>query len=97
MDLLRSPAYAVPLVVNLTGSVWFFLLIGKAGEWFFRNSVFWDFWELRERQGGEMGRWKSRGCSGVVLGSGGYGRASDWGIWLENSESFADVFFLAQS
>ena len=32
MDLLRSPAYAVPLVVNLTGSVWFFLLIGKAGE-----------------------------------------------------------------
>lgn len=32
VDLLRSPAYAVPLVVNLTGSVWFFLLIGKAGE-----------------------------------------------------------------
>ena len=32
LDLLRSPAYAVPLVVNLTGSVWFFLLIGKAGE-----------------------------------------------------------------
>lgn len=32
VDLLRCPAYAVPLVVNLTGSVWFFLLIGKAGE-----------------------------------------------------------------
>ena len=31
-DLLRSPAYAIPLVVNLTGSVWFFLLIGQAGE-----------------------------------------------------------------
>lgn len=30
-DLLRSPRYAAPLVVNLTGSVWFFLLIGKAG------------------------------------------------------------------
>ncbi|KAG5951914.1 hypothetical protein E4U58_001019, partial [Claviceps cyperi] len=29
-DLLRNPRYAVPLVVNLTGSVWFFLLIGKA-------------------------------------------------------------------
>lgn len=33
VDLLRCPAYAVPLVINLTGSVWFFLLIGKAGEW----------------------------------------------------------------
>ncbi|CAP73975.1 uncharacterized protein PODANS_2_13280 [Podospora anserina S mat+] len=31
MDLLRNPRYAVPLVLNLTGSVWFFLLIGKAG------------------------------------------------------------------
>lgn len=30
VDLLRSPSYAVPLVINLTGSVWFFLLIGKA-------------------------------------------------------------------
>lgn len=29
-DLLRNPRYAVPLVLNLTGSVWFFLLIGKA-------------------------------------------------------------------
>ena len=31
-DLLRNPRYAVPLVLNLTGSVWFFLLIGKAGR-----------------------------------------------------------------
>lgn len=31
-DLLRNWRYAVPLVVNLTGSVWFFLLIGQAGE-----------------------------------------------------------------
>src|SRR5512140_3396632 len=30
-DLLRNPRYAVPLLLNLTGSVWFFLLIGKAG------------------------------------------------------------------
>ncbi|KAK3296707.1 uncharacterized protein B0H64DRAFT_390115 [Chaetomium fimeti] len=30
VDLLRNPRYAVPLVLNLTGSVWFFLLIGKA-------------------------------------------------------------------
>lgn len=32
IDLLRNPRYAIPLVINLTGSVWFFLLIGKAGE-----------------------------------------------------------------
>lgn len=36
-DLLRNPRYAVPLVINLTGSVWFFLLIGKAGEFI----LFW--------------------------------------------------------
>lgn len=35
VDLLRNPRYAVPLVLNLTGSVWFFLLIGKAGRFFF--------------------------------------------------------------
>jgi hypothetical protein len=34
VDLLRNPRYAVPLVLNLTGSVWFFLLIGKAGMFF---------------------------------------------------------------
>ncbi|PGH12614.1 hypothetical protein AJ80_06673 [Polytolypa hystricis UAMH7299] len=27
--LLRTPAYAIPLLLNLTGSVWFFLLVGK--------------------------------------------------------------------
>lgn len=32
VDLLRNPRYAVPLLLNLTGSVWFFLLIGKAGK-----------------------------------------------------------------
>lgn len=31
IDLLRNPRYAIPLVINLTGSIWFFLLIGKAG------------------------------------------------------------------
>jgi hypothetical protein len=29
---LSRPAYAVPLLLNVTGSVWFFVLIGKAGE-----------------------------------------------------------------
>lgn len=31
-DLLRNPAYAIPLLLNVTGSVWFFLLIGQAGK-----------------------------------------------------------------
>ncbi|KAF2812535.1 uncharacterized protein BDZ99DRAFT_518366 [Mytilinidion resinicola] len=30
VDLLRRPAYAIPLLCNVTGSIWFFLLIGKA-------------------------------------------------------------------
>ncbi|KAB8233072.1 hypothetical protein ETB97_011587 [Aspergillus alliaceus] len=29
INLLRTPAYSIPLVINLTGSVWFFLLVGK--------------------------------------------------------------------
>ncbi|KAL4808879.1 hypothetical protein BDV18DRAFT_91032 [Aspergillus unguis] len=29
VNLLRTPAYSIPLVVNLTGSIWFFLLVGK--------------------------------------------------------------------
>lgn len=28
---LSRPAYAVPFLLNVTGSVWFFILIGKAG------------------------------------------------------------------
>lgn len=43
VDLLRNPRYAVPLLLNLTGSVWFFLLIGKAGE----SSRPWAFLGLR--------------------------------------------------
>lgn len=31
-DLLKSPKYAIPLLLNVTGSVWFFLLIGQAGK-----------------------------------------------------------------
>ncbi|KAI6781722.1 Transmembrane protein-like protein [Emericellopsis cladophorae] len=30
VDLLRNPRYAVPLLLNLSGSIWFFLLIGQA-------------------------------------------------------------------
>jgi hypothetical protein len=32
IGLLRSPYYAIPLVLNLTGSIWFFLLVGQAGK-----------------------------------------------------------------
>jgi hypothetical protein len=56
-DLLRNWRYAVPLVVNLTGSVWFFLLIGKAGEWGFFCSLggcagwgLWDGWGEKRRK-----------------------------------------------
>ena len=31
LGLLRSPKYAIPLLLNLTGSIWFFLLVGQAG------------------------------------------------------------------
>ncbi|KAK5722166.1 hypothetical protein LTR17_014358 [Elasticomyces elasticus] len=30
IDLLKNPAYAIPLLLNITGSIWFFLLIGQA-------------------------------------------------------------------
>lgn len=43
VDLLRRPAYAIPLVINLTGSVWFFLLIGQAGmKWPFATMIQWS-------------------------------------------------------
>jgi hypothetical protein len=31
-DLVRRPAYFIPLLMNLSGSVWFFLMVGQAGE-----------------------------------------------------------------
>lgn len=30
LDLVRRPAYFIPFLLNVTGSVWFFLLIGRA-------------------------------------------------------------------
>lgn len=30
IGVLSRPAYAIPLLLNVTGSVWFFILIGKA-------------------------------------------------------------------
>lgn len=31
VNLLRTPGYSIPLGINLTGSIWFFLLVGKHG------------------------------------------------------------------
>ena len=31
LNLLLTPAYSIPLVINLTGSIWFFLLVGQHG------------------------------------------------------------------
>ena len=31
--VLSRPAYAIPLLLNVIGSVWFLILIGKAGEY----------------------------------------------------------------
>jgi hypothetical protein len=41
IDLLKNPRYAIPLVINLTGSIWFFLLIGKAGKFYIPISDSW--------------------------------------------------------
>jgi hypothetical protein len=30
IGVLSRPAYAIPLLLNVTGSIWFFILIGKA-------------------------------------------------------------------
>lgn len=32
VDVIKNPRYAIPLAINLTGSIWFFLLIGKTGK-----------------------------------------------------------------
>lgn len=32
IGVLSRPAYAIPFLLNVTGSVWFFVLIGKAGR-----------------------------------------------------------------
>jgi len=75
-DLLRSPSYALPLVVNLTGSVWFFLLIGKAGELVCGGvEAVGRGGERGEGRGG-MGRWlgekegKGKGREGLMRGRG---------------------------
>ena len=31
-DLVQRPAYAIPLLLNLSGSALFFLIVGQAGE-----------------------------------------------------------------
>jgi hypothetical protein len=31
-DMLRRPSYSVPLLLNLSGSLWFFLIVGQTGK-----------------------------------------------------------------
>jgi hypothetical protein len=31
IDLIKQPAYTIPLLINLSGSVMFFLIVGQAG------------------------------------------------------------------
>ena len=49
----------MPLVLNLTGSVWFFVLVGKAREWFFFFSSF-SFQEKKGENGFGKGRRKEK-------------------------------------
>lgn len=51
IDLLRNPRYAIPLLVNLTGSVWFFLLIGQAGTSFSSFHLLPETWAAPRRNG----------------------------------------------
>ena len=50
VNLLATPSYLIPLVLNLTGSVWFFLLIGKHGMYvyiyIFGPLLFCYIWSL---------------------------------------------------
>jgi len=58
-DLLRDWRYAMPLVLNLTGSVWFFLVVGKAGEFcVFIGWFFLCLWRFRCLEGLRFKDWK---------------------------------------
>ena len=56
IGVLSRPAYAVPFLLNVTGSVWFFVLIGKAGMY-------------KERNKGGLGRLKLMICRIESYGS----------------------------
>lgn len=43
VNLLRTPGYSIPLVINLTGSVWFFLLVGKHGMLLMKGRAVYDY------------------------------------------------------
>lgn len=64
VDLLKRPAYAVPLLINVTGSVWFFLLVGQSGE-FISLSVLSCVWKGK-RRGDIGGMERSCQCLEVV-------------------------------
>ncbi|KAF8433646.1 hypothetical protein BGX38DRAFT_201952 [Terfezia claveryi] len=75
-DLLRRPSYAIPLLINLTGSIWFFLLIGQAelsltvpiiNSVAFLFTVLGEF--LAEGKGVERDTWAGMAmvCGGIAL------------------------------
>jgi len=33
LDLIQRPSYTIPLLLNLSGSVLFWLIVGQAGQW----------------------------------------------------------------
>jgi hypothetical protein len=38
LDLVQRPSYTIPLILNLSGSVVFFLIVGQAGPLFTSNT-----------------------------------------------------------
>ena len=78
-ELLKRWDYAAPLLVNLTGSVWFFVVVGQAGRFGIGGGVFFFGGGLgwgEEREEGE-GKGEGRG------GEDGDGVLGGWEeIWL---------------
>jgi drug/metabolite transporter (DMT)-like permease len=75
IGLVRKPSYAIPLVANLTGSIWFFLLVGQAELSLtvpITNSLAFLFTVLGEylAEGKVVGRdtWVGMGCVCAGIG-----------------------------
>jgi hypothetical protein len=38
LDLIQQPSYTIPLLINLSGSFIFFIIVGESGKWI-RNLI----------------------------------------------------------